>query len=454
MSAAGKRPLVIDLDSALLRSNLLVELLFGLIGRSPLEAAKLLLWLRGGKAELMRKLAKAVDINAATLPYDEALVSRAREARAEGRKVYLVSGYDEGLVRAISDHLGAFDGLFTSEGTTDCAARTNTAGLLAALGEDGFDFIGRNRRRALVANELTMTAESAAQPRSWQAMWRLLRPHQWAKNTLLGVALLTSHQFTWVALWAVLGAVVAFSACASAAYVFNDLVDIQADRDHPSKRKRPFASGDVSFAEGATAGSLCLVLAIAIAAAISRRFLEVLALYLALTVVYSLILKRKLLIDVVTLAVLYTIRVVAGAVAIRVPMSEWLLTFSLFIFLFLALVKRHSELAVRFDFGLPEPTNRNYRIDDLSVVFTLAAASGYCAVVVLTLYLSSDTVRELYAHPSVLWLGCPICIYWISRVLMFSHRRALHDDPIVFAIKDKVSWATAILLIIIGFFAA
>ena len=150
-----------------------------------------------------------------------------------------------------------------------------------------------------------------------------------------------------------------------------------------------------------------------------------------------------MLIDVVTLAGLYTIRVVAGAVAIRVPMSEWLLTFSMFIFLSLALIKRYSELATRFDAGLPDPTSRNYKIDDLPIVSSMAAASGYCAVIVLALYLSSDAVRALYAHPSFLWLVCPLVIYWISRMLMRSHRRMLHDDPIVYAMKDKVTWATA-----------
>jgi 4-hydroxybenzoate polyprenyltransferase len=450
---AGERPLVIDLDGALLRSNLLVEMLFSFIGHSPLQALQLLFCLRGGRVEFMRQLAKVVDINAAKLPYDEAVVSRVREARAKGRRIYLVSGYDEGLVRAISNHLGGFDGLFIAEGISDLAARANTTGLVAAFGENGFDFIG-NSNRALAPKGPMMVADALAQqPRQWRAMWRLLRPHQWAKNALLGVAVLTAHQFTWVALWAALGAV-AFSACSSAAYIFNDLVDIQADRDHPSKRERPFASGEVSFAEGAILACLCLAFAVAIAAAISWSFLHVLVLYLALTIVYSLILKRKLLMDVITLAVLYTVRVIAGATAIQVPMSEWLLTFSLFIFLSLALVKRHSELAMRFDFGLPDPVNRNYRTDDLSVVFALAAASGYCAVVVLTLYLSSDTVRELYSRPSVLWLGCPICIYWISRLLMLSHRRMLHDDPVVFTVTDRVSWATATLLIIIGFLAA
>jgi len=348
----------------------------------------------------------------------------------------------------VADHLGAFDGWFASDGVTDLSGGAKAKSLIAAFGENSFDYIGNERAGVPVAGGAIPAAAIAAS--SWRPRLALLRPHQWAKNVLLGVALLTAHRFTVAAaLSACLGAV-AFSAGASAAYIFNDFVDVQADRGHPGKRGRPFASGAVSFTAGAALGAVCLLLAVVVAAAISSEFLGVLVLYLAITIAYSLVLKRKLLIDVVTLAGLYTIRVVAGATAIQVPMSEWLLTFSLFIFLSMALVKRYSELAIRFDMGLPDPTNRNYRTDDLSVVFSLAAASGYCAVIVLTLYLSSDTVKALYSRPSVLWLACPLFIYWISRMLMLSHRRILRDDPIVFAMRDWVSWATAALVIVIG----
>ena len=172
----------------------------------------------------------------------------------------------------------------------------------------------------------------------------------------------------------------------------------------------------------------------------------VLAAYFAITLAYSLVLKRKMMIDVVTLAVLYAIRIIGGGVAIAVPISEWLLAFSLFIFTSLALIKRHSELGLRLQAGLGDPTNRNYRLDDLPVIAALAAASGYCAVIIFALYLSSDTVRSLYRHPEMLWLACPLLVYWISRVLLLSHRRLLIDDPVVFAMKDKVSIAVGALM--------
>jgi 4-hydroxybenzoate polyprenyltransferase len=448
----AKLPLVVDLDGALIRSDVLVEMVFGFVGRFPLEAWKIPLWLWRGKAVLRQRLAQSVDIDAATLPYDARVLGRVVEARDEGRPVYLASAYDQRLLGAVAGHLGVAGWFAAAD--ADTSADGKAARLAAAFGAGGFDYIGNDRMDgAGASHDATALPRDGAPRTSWRALLRLLRPHQWAKNVLVGVALLTAHRFTPAAALQAFLAAVAFSACASAAYIVNDLVDIQADRNHPRKRMRPFASGDASFAAGAILAVLCLLFAFAVAVAISVEFLGVLALYLALTTAYSLLLKRKLLIDVVTLAVLYTVRVVAGAVAIEVPMSEWLLTFCMFIFLSLALVKRYSELAVRFDVGLPEPANRNYKIDDLSVVFSLAAAAGYCAVVVFALYLSSDAVRALYAHSSLLWLACPLFIYWISRILMLSHRRVLHDDPIEFAIKDRVTWATAALVILVGLLA-
>ena len=211
----------------------------------------------------------------------------------------------------------------------------------------------------------------------------------------------------------------------------------------------PFASA----AAGVPFALVLLAVAMTVAALISPAMLAVLAAYFAITLAYSLVLKRKMMIDVVTLAVLYAIRIIGGGVAIAVPISEWLLAFSLFIFTSLALIKRHSELGLRLQAGLGDPTNRNYRLDDLPVIAALAAASGYCAVIIFALYLSSDTVRSLYRHPEMLWLACPLLVYWISRVLLLSHRRLLIDDPVVFAMKDKVSIAVGALMVVVGYLA-
>ena len=286
------------------------------------------------------------------------------------------------------------------------------------------------------------------------AVWmRLLRPHHWLKNLLVAVPLATAHQFTPGAVLRTLLAFAAFSIYASCVYVLNDMIDVEADRAHPLKKARPFASGALSAAAGVPFALVLLAVAMTVAALISPAMLAVLAAYFAITLAYSLVLKRKMMIDVVTLAVLYAIRIIGGGVAIAVPISEWLLAFSLFIFTSLALIKRHSELGLRLQAGLGDPTNRNYRLDDLPVIAALAAASGYCAVIIFALYLSSDTVRSLYRHPEMLWLACPLLVYWISRVLLLSHRRLLIDDPVVFAMKDKVSIAVGALMVVVGYLA-
>ena len=252
--------------------------------------------------------------------------------------------------------------------------------------------------------------------------------------------LLTAHQFSALAASKAALAAVAFSLCASSAYILNDLVDVTADRAHPTKRDRPLASGAISPLQGAAAMAMLLALSMAVAAMVSPAFLAVLVGYLVLTVAYSFWLKRIMLADVVVLAMLYTIRVIGGAIAINVTVSEWLLAFALFIFMSLALIKRYIELAGQRDKNLSKPANRGYEVDDHTMVAVLAAAAGFNAVVVFTLYISSEAVRALYTKPQALWLVCPILMYWVARVLMLAHRRMIDDDPVIFALKDRVSW--------------
>ena len=272
-----------------------------------------------------------------------------------------------------------------------------------------------------------------------------LRPHQWAKNSLLIVPLVASHTFTAEALGAVGLAFIAFSLAASSVYVFNDLVDLKADRSHPSKRQRPFASGAVPRSHGFALGPILLVAAAGIALLLPWRAGVALAAYVATNLAYSLFLKRRILIDVVTLAGLYTLRVIAGAAAIGVSVSEWRLVFSMFICLALALVKRHAEMVLRVSGGLPDPVNRDYRAADLPVLIALAAAAGCAAVVVLALYIASPEQVVLYRNHGWLYLACPLLLYWVARVLMLSNRGELPDDPVVFALTDPTSLAIAAL---------
>jgi 4-hydroxybenzoate polyprenyltransferase len=286
--------------------------------------------------------------------------------------------------------------------------------------------------------ELPAAALDAGSLWGWRLWFRLLRVHQYAKNALVMVPLVTAHQFSWLSACQAILAAVAFSLAASSAYIINDLLDVAADRAHPTKRNRPIAQRAVTSKQALVATAGLFAAALGIGATLSPAFLATLLLYFVLTTIYSFRLKRIAIADVVTLAGLYTIRVVAGAIAISVSMSEWLFAFSLFIFMSLALVKRYVELTGR------RPGERlmarDYQSDDLPMVAALAAASGFNAVVIFTLYISSDTVRSLYSHPQILWIGCPVLMYWFGRVMLLAQRGLIDDDPVIFALQDRASW--------------
>lgn len=293
-------------------------------------------------------------------------------------------------------------------------------------------------------------SESSADPARAEtglADWAdALRVRQWVKNLLVLLPLLTSHRLGEGALLiAGLTAFLAFCLAASAVYVLNDLVDLAADRAHPRKRSRPFASGRLSPAAGRVAAPLLGSGAIGLSLAfLPLAFTALLALYLAFNVSYTLGLKHRLFVDVVLLAALYTLRVVAGGVAVDVPASAWLLGFSLFLFLDLALVKRYADLRLLARDGHGGAPGRAYSAEDAPVLLGLGAASGYTALVVFALYIQSDAVRPLYATPGLLWLAVPLLAYWIGRLWLLAHRGVVADDPLAFSLRDRASYAVGI----------
>lgn len=461
-------PLVVDLDGTLIRSDLLVQSAFAYLGDNPLRIFRLLSVMRRGKAALKAEIASKTTIDVSLLPYDENVVSLIRQRRATGHRVYLASASNEAYVQGVADHLGLFDGWFASNAGENLSAGSKARRLLETFGKGGFDYVGnsradlavwamarqciavrvppaiRSRLMNLSPDAVVLEEKAMGQAGEWI---RLLRVHQWSKNALVFVPLVTAHRFDLVAFGEASGAFLAFSLVASAVYVLNDLVDLDADRKHTRKKRRPLAAGTVPIA-----GSIVLVPALLIvgfcgASAIGSSLAAVLLAYLALTTAYTFALKRKMLVDVLTLASLYTIRVIAGAAAISVPISEWLLGFSMFVFTALALIKRYVELAARIDDGMSDPANRNYLKSDLDIVATLAAAASFNAVTVFALYISSDAVRPLYRHPQALWLICPILMYWLGRALLMAHRRLMPDDPIIFALRD---WNSYLALGLIG----
>lgn len=468
--------LVIDVDGALLKTDLLVESAFALLVKKPWFAARLPLWLLSGKAGLKREIANRCDLIAESYPWDDNVLELMGAARAAGRRVYLASASDEKFVRAIADYLGRVDGVFASDGVTNLSRQRKARKLVEAFGEKGFDYVGNSRddlpvwksaRQAIVVNPRSSLIEAARRvngdvhavgtpPLLIAGLIRALRPIQWLKNLLVFVPIVAAHALDGAHIASALAAFAAFSLAASSAYMVNDLADLPHDRAHPRKRKRPFASGDIPVVSGLIAAPLLLAVAIVIMAMLSATALLTVAAYYVITLAYSFSLKRRPIMDVMTLAALYTIRIVGGGAAAGAPVSEWLLAFSVFLFLSLAVVKRCGELARHEIEGNDETAlaGRGYRADDLQLLAGLGAAAGFCAVLVLALYINSDQVMTLYAHPHVLWACCFILIYWISRMMLLAHRGDIHDDPVVFAATDRGSIAAFILMAIAVLIAA
>jgi 4-hydroxybenzoate polyprenyltransferase len=458
-------PLAVDMDGTVLLSDTLHESLLALLRANPLYLFVLPFWLLGGKAHFKRAVARRVVPDPATFAFNEPFLAWLRTQHGR-RRLVLCTAADAGIAHAVASHLQLFDEVLSSDGRENLAGHGKAAALARRFGERGFDYAANARidtaawahaRHAVVVNAAPSVQREAARvatvaqtfPRAASpaaAALRALRPHQWAKNLLVFVPVLTAHlAFDPAALAHALLAFVAFCLCASSVYVINDLVDLPSDRAHPRKRHRPFASGALPVISGMIAAPLLALAAFAVAALLPARFLLVLAAYFALTFTYSLWFKRVELLDVVVLASLYTGRIVAGAFAIAVPLSFWLLAFSMFLFLSLAMVKRHAELALVREQGRMAAAGRGYRVDDLPLLATLGGASGYLSVLVLALYINSRESAALYHAPQLLWLLCPLLLYWISRVWLLTMRGQMHDDPVLFALRDPPSLAVGAL---------
>lgn len=459
-------PLCVDLDGTLLRSDLLLESTLALLARRPWLAFALPWWLLRGKAHLKQAIARRASVDPATLPYDPRVLEALEAAGREGRRRVLCTASDRALAAPVAAHLGCFEEVLASDGTTNLGGRAKARALVERFGERGFDYAGNapvdlavwaRARRALVVNAGRGLARRAAGACEVEAHWpaeaagpsawfRALRLHQWLKNLLVFVPLLASHRVLEPSALLAAGlAFVAFGLCASGVYLLNDLLDLEADRQHPRKRLRPFAAGRLPLLHGIALAPALALAGLALAWWVSPPFAAVLASYYALTLAYSLRLKRAPMLDVLVLAALYTVRIIGGAVAIASALSFWLLAFSMFIFLSLAMLKRYTELAAMAGDGRTRAAGRGYTTDDLPLVQSLGGAAGYLAVLVLALYINSPESQVLYARPEVLWLLCPLLLFWIGRSWLVAHRGGMHDDPVVFAATDRVSQGVAAL---------
>jgi 4-hydroxybenzoate polyprenyltransferase/phosphoserine phosphatase len=450
-----ERPIFVDLDGTLIRSDLLWETLFLVARQNPAVLWRVPGWLLDGKATLKAELARGCEFDPALLPYRQEVVELLRQEKAAGRTIILATGANEKLAHAVADHLGLFDSVMASSDEVNLTSSRKLDRIVAEHGENDFDYVGNSHEDICLLDKAataTVVAPDKAAHR-WQARTgsaridadagvaraaiKAMRPHQWLKNVLVFVPIALTHEFFHLQmLLAGFLAFVSFSAAASAVYILNDLLDLTADRRHKTKRSRPFASGAIAIPTGLKLAAGLLAVSIGIAAILPVEFAIVLAAYMIITTAYSFFLKRMLLIDVLTLAGLYTTRIIAGSEAAGAESSFWLLAFSVFFFLSLALVKRFTELQ---DFGSGahrSKTGRGYVDADLETLSQAGMASGFAAVLVLALYIDSPAIREHFAVPYLVWPLCPLVLYIIVRIWILARRDEMHEDPVVFIMRD------------------
>lgn len=459
--------LVVDLDGTLINTDMLLESWWDVLSRDVTVGIRALqaLALRG-RAAFKAVLAAHAQVDVTRIPYNAEVVDLVRAHRAAGGRTVLATASHRELAQQVADHLDCFDEVHGSDETRNLKGSAKAALLVERYGERGFAYAGDSEADLDVwphaseaitvgAGDRMRAAAEATAPvarhvgtglPTGPAWLKALRPHQWVKNVLVFLPAIAAHSVdagVWVASAI---AFVTFSMVASGVYLLNDLLDLSADRAHPRKRRRPMASGALPLIRGSLMAPALLLGGLLLAFLLAPpAFGLTLICYFVLTTAYSFVLKRKLVIDICTLAGLYTIRILAGGVAAGLVISPWLLAFSIFLFLGLAAIKRQAELISDMAEGRTGASGRAYVTSDLPVVAGMALSSGYVAVLVLALYINSEATTGLYSHPFWLWGICGVVLFWISRAVMFAHRGWMDDDPVVFALKDRVSRVCGIL---------
>jgi 4-hydroxybenzoate polyprenyltransferase len=471
-SGESTLPLCVDLDGTLVATDTLIESLLFLAIRRPWLVFRLPFWLLQSRAGFKHRIADAISLPPEDLPYNQDVVGYIRAAVERHIPVILVTASCEPVAQGIASHLGYFQKVIASSATQNLKGDEKRRVLVARYGEKGFDYAGdspadlhvwRSARSGILVGRAVRYRKrlekagcrvAAVFPHRHtlvRNLWRALRPHQWSKNVLVFLPLLMAHKLTDLERWqGTLYAFAAFCMAASSVYIVNDLCDILADRRHPLKRYRPFAAGDVSILLGLLLEVVLLTAAVSFAWLCgSLPFAAILATYLILSTAYSLYLKRVTLLDVMVLSGLYTSRVLAGGAASRVPLSTWLVGFSIFLFLSMALIKRVSELQRHLRAGATEGHVRGYRLTDVDTITTIGITSGCMAALVIVLYMNGMEVQTLYQHPQLLWTISPVFLYWINHLWIQARRGAVHEDPILYCTSDKVTYVVGLTVLLI-----
>jgi len=467
--------LCVDLDGTLIRGNVLWECLLLVLKSRPFTLLRLPLWLLSGRAALKRQLAARIQLDPARLAYRQEVLDLIQQEKANGRRIVLVTAADRELAESIARYIGLFDEVHASDGQVNLKGVSKARFLAEHFAETGFDYVGdsaadvevwRKARAAYVVGTEARAEQAAAvtevkgailEPRessrtsfdasflTYVRTWTsALRGHHWAKNLLLFLPLTLSHNLAFEPLARTLVGFALFGFCASGLYILNDLLDLHSDREHPWKKERPFAAGEISIPEGLLVSFVLISAAIGMGFLLAMPFGLALVGYAILTMIYSLYLKKIALLDVFVLSSFYSFRILAGALLSATPLSQWFLAFSMFFFLSLAMAKRYSELLHASDLVRTGNSGRGYHTGDRELLLALGVGSSFSAVVIFSLYVHSPEVRLLYFSPEFLFLLCPIVLYWLSRTWLMAHRGELKEDPVTLAIRDPVSYGVAL----------
>jgi 4-hydroxybenzoate polyprenyltransferase/phosphoserine phosphatase len=470
-STPTRRACVVDLDDTLVRTDLLYEQFVRLIKTRPLLVLRVPLWCAMGIRNLKARIAAATTVDVAHLPYRQTVLDKIRQARAAGETVLLASASHESVVQNVHDHLQLFDG-YLGTGAENLKGARKLAAIRERLGGQDFAYFGDSqadlaiwrecaggvacnpshrltRRLAKLDAPVEILRDRASLAK---VLVRQLRVHQWVKNLLIFLPVVAAHRFRDADAWAHAAlAFVAFCCLASAVYVVNDLLDVESDRAHQSKRRRPFASGDLSLKAGLVLAPILLVVAGLFGALLPSEARWLLAAYLGLNFAYSLKLKEHLGVDLLALASFYAVRVLVGGAATDIAVSQWLTAFCIFFFFGLASAKRYTELKWRNAGG--KVRGRGYHAHDEAPILALGSACSVLATLVLVLYLDAPDAMRLYSHPSRLVFIAPLGLYWSARIWLLAHRGTLDDDPVVFSLKDRATWAV-LLCTLLAFVSA
>lgn len=464
--------LVCDLDGTLIKTDMLLESVFILLKNNPIYLLIIPFWLVKGRQILKSEIEKRISLNPENLPYNYDVIKFLKDNKEKFNQTVLVSASNENIVKKISDYLKLFSESYGSNDKINLKSKNKSKFLDEKYGQNNWSYIGdskadievwnKSNESYIVNNNNSRSIKSVKfnevigekSKSTIKLIVKEIRVYQWVKNLLLFIPALMAHQTSSSLYIEIIFAFLAFSVLASSVYVLNDLLDLDADRLHPRKKNRPFASGNLSLAYGFLLLPVLILLSFSISILyLPLEFTLTLFVYYLITNLYSFKLKRIEIVDIITLGVLYTIRIIAGGFAVDIEITPWLLAFSMFLFVSLALLKRYTELLSMIKENKTKASGRAYYIEDIDIIRTFGTAASYLAILVFALYVNSDQVKLLYNKPIFMWVIAILLLYWITRLWLLAHRGKMTDDPIVFTGKDFTSWIIGLLIGAIVIFA-